>query len=148
MMASPEREAPLAQAIPYGHRRPMAPAGHGAMEETILDSGAQSRLDRIATLLWWILWLNLMVAVAKLLYGHFSGAIAIRADGFHSLVDASSNVLALIGIRVARRPPDANHPYGHRKYETFAALGVAAMMFIGCQEILLALLDRIRHPHL
>jgi cation diffusion facilitator family transporter len=89
-----------------------------------------------------------VVAVAKLVYGFFSGAIAVRADGLHSLLDASSNVIGLVGITVARRPPDANHPYGHRKYETFAALGVAAMMFFGCHEIVTSTIDRIRHPRL
>jgi cation diffusion facilitator family transporter len=111
-----------------------------------LNDAVQSRLRRIAALLTLILWLNLTVAIAKLVYGHFSGAIAMRADGLHSLLDASSNVLALVGIRVARRPPDANHPYGHRKYETFAALGIAAMMFIGCYEIMVSVLARVRHP--
>ena len=46
----------------------------------------------------------------------------------------------------ARRPPDANHPYGHRKYETFAALGIVAMMLFGCREIISAALERLRHP--
>ncbi len=102
------------------------------------------RFDRIATVLWRILWLNLAVAVAKLLYGWKSGAIAMTADGIHSLLDASSNVVGLVGVAVARRPPDANHPYGHRKYETFAALGVAAMLFFGCHEVINSALARLR----
>ena len=109
---------------------------------------ATKRLDQIAHVLWAILGLNLLVAVAKLLYGYRSGAIAITADGIHSLLDSSSNVIGLVGIAVARRPPDANHPYGHRKYETFAALGVAAMMFYGCNEIITAAIERLRHPRL
>jgi divalent metal cation (Fe/Co/Zn/Cd) transporter len=90
--------------------------------------------------------LNLVVAIAKLIYGARSGAIAITADGIHSMLDASSNVVALIGIRAARRPPDANHPYGHRKYETFAALGIVAMLLLGCHEIVTAAIDRMPHP--
>ena len=107
-----------------------------------------NRLDRIRQVLWRILLLNLAVAVAKLIYGYRSHAIAIGADGLHSLLDASSNVIGLVGIAVARKPPDANHPYGHRKYETFGALGVAAMLFVGCQEILFSAIDRLRHPRL
>jgi cation diffusion facilitator family transporter len=113
-----------------------------------VNARATQRLDRIARVLWGILWLNLGVALVKLLYGWKSGAIAMAADGIHSLLDASSNVIGLVGVAVARRPPDANHPYGHRKYETFAALGVAVMLFLGCREIVNAAVARLRNPHL
>jgi cation diffusion facilitator family transporter len=105
-------------------------------------------MEQISRVLWVIFVLNLVVAVAKLFYGHRTGAVALTADGVHSLLDASGNVVALVGIHAARRPPDANHPYGHRKYETFAALGVAAMMFIACWEIGTAAFDRLLHPRL
>jgi cation diffusion facilitator family transporter len=107
---------------------------------------ASRRLGRIAQVLWSILWLNLGVALLKLLYGWWSGAIAMTADGVHSLLDTASNVIGLVGVAVARRPPDANHPYGHRKYETFAALAVALMLFLACQEIIKAALERLRDP--
>jgi len=106
------------------------------------------RRDQIARVLWGILGLNLLVAAVKLFYGYRSGAIAITADGLHSLLDASSNVVGLVGVAVARRPPDANHPYGHRKYETFAALGVALMLVFGCREIVTAALERMRAPRM
>jgi len=54
--------------------------------------------------------------------------------GFHSLIDASSNVVGLIGIRAASQPPDEDHPYGHRKYETVASsvfVGFAALVVLG-----------------
>src|SRR5262245_18829343 len=72
----------------------------------------------------------------------------MSADGIHSLLDASSNVIGLVAVAVARRPPDANHPYGHRKYETFAALAVAMMLFAACQEVIGGALQRWRHPAL
>jgi cation diffusion facilitator family transporter len=112
---------------------------------TLAERSAR-RLEQITRVLWGILFLNLAVAVAKLVYGYRAGAIAITADGIHSLLDASSNIVGLIGIAVARRPPDDNHPYGHRKFETFAALGVAGMLFIGCHEILRSAIARIQHP--
>ena len=95
-----------------------------------------------------ILGLNLVVALAKLAYGYRSGAISISADGLHSLLDTASNVIGLIALAVARRPADSNHPYGHRKYETFAALGVAMMLFFGCYEIVTTAIERLRHPRL
>lgn len=109
---------------------------------------ATERARRIVLLLWVILVLNLAVAAAKLLYGFRSGAIAISADGFHSLLDASANVVGLVGAVMARRPPDANHPYGHRKYETFAALGVAALMLFGCREIAMSAWERLLQPRI
>lgn len=109
------------------------------------DRGA-ARMQHIARVLWVVFGLNLVVALVKLWYGQRTGAVAITADGVHSLLDASGNVVALVGIHAASRPPDANHPYGHRKYETFAALGVAAMMFVACWEIGTTAFERVRHP--
>ncbi|TMQ71120.1 MAG: cation transporter [Candidatus Eisenbacteria bacterium] len=114
---------------------------------TLLPRVAE-RLTGIARVMWVILWLNVVVALAKLAYGFRSGALAITADGIHSLLDSASNVIGLIAISVARRPADSNHPYGHRKYETFAALGVAIMLFIGCWEIGTTAFERLRHPRL
>ena len=93
-----------------------------------------------------ILGLNLVVGIAKLAVGLRLGAVAMIADGLHSLVDGAANVVGLVGISVARRPPDANHPYGHRKYETFAALGIVMLMGFGCWEIGSAAIARWSEP--
>ena len=112
-----------------------------------MNDRSARRMREIARVLWVILILNLIVSLAKLFYGARVGAVALTADGLHSLLDASGNVVALVGIFAARRPPDANHPYGHRKYETFAALGVAGLMILGCFEIASVALQRLQHPH-
>jgi divalent metal cation (Fe/Co/Zn/Cd) transporter len=62
-----------------------------------------------------VLYANLAVALVKIVLGYSTGAVSILSDGFHSLTDSASNVVALVGVSVARRPPDRNHPYGHRK---------------------------------
>ena len=111
-----------------------------------MTDSASNRRIRVARVLAAILALNLLVAGAKLIYGMAIGALALTADGVHSLLDASSNVVALVGMWAAQRPPDANHPYGHRKYETFAALGIAAMMFLACWEIGVSAIARFSHP--
>ena len=77
-----------------------------------------------------VLVLNLMVAVAKIVFGYVSGSLAISADGFQSLLDGMSNVVALVGLVAASRPPDQNHAYGHHRYETLASLGIGAMMLL------------------
>ena len=80
--------------------------------------------------------LNLAVAFAKILFGYASGAISILSDGFHSLTDAASNVTGLVGVRAANRPPDEDHPYGHRKYETVAAAAVTVFLLLVMIEVL------------
>src|SRR4051812_34552277 len=85
---------------------------------------ADARYIAVERVLLRVLVLNVSVAAAKIAFGYASGAISILSDGFHSLTDAASNVVGIIGIRAARRPPDEDHPYGHRKYETVAAAAV------------------------
>jgi cation diffusion facilitator family transporter len=77
-----------------------------------------------------VLLLNLAVALAKIAFGFATGATSILSDGFHSLTDAAANVVGLIGVHIARQPPDVDHPYGHRKYETVAAAAVTAFLFV------------------
>ena len=83
-----------------------------------------------------VLLLNLGVALAKIAFGYASGAISILSDGFHSLTDAASNVVGLVGVRAANRPPDEDHPYGHRKYETVAAAAVTVFLLLVMIEVL------------
>jgi cation diffusion facilitator family transporter len=83
-----------------------------------------------------VLFLNLAVAFAKIAFGYASGAVSILSDGFHSLTDAGSNVVGLVGVRAAKRPPDEDHPYGHRKYETVAAAAVTVSLLLAVIEIL------------
>jgi len=94
------------------------------------------RYASVATVLFRVLILNLVVAAAKIAFGYASGAISILSDGFHSLTDAASNVVGLIGVRAADRPPDADHPYGHRKYETVAAAAVTVFLLLVFVEVL------------
>lgn len=77
-----------------------------------------------------ILILNWLIALAKIIYGLFSRCASIVADGFHSLSDGASNIIGLIGINLASQPKDKDHPYGHKKYETFFTLGIAVLLFI------------------
>jgi len=93
-------------------------------------------LKKIRRVLVITLLLNLAISLAKLGVGYLIRSAGMVADGFHSLFDASSNVIGLIGIRMSAKPPDTDHPYGHRKYETFAALGVALLLFLTCFEVL------------
>jgi cation diffusion facilitator family transporter len=104
----------------------------------------ESRFNDVRSVLLKILFLNLGVALAKIIYGQISGSISILSDGFHSLTDGASNVVALVGLRLARKPPDANHPYGHRKFETIAAGGIALFLLLVVVEVAQAAFFRFR----
>jgi cation diffusion facilitator family transporter len=99
-------------------------------------SPVRDRYADVSGVLIRVLLLNLVVAGAKIGFGYASGAISILSDGFHSLTDAASNAAGLIGVRAAGQPPDADHPYGHRKYETVAAAGVSVFLLLLVIEVL------------
>ena len=90
-----------------------------------------------------VLAINVAVAITKLAVGMLSGSIAVLADAFNSLVDSSSNVIGLLGIRAAAAPPDADHPYGHRRYETLATLGIGALLVLAGWEVLQNVFSRL-----
>ena len=73
--------------------------------------------------------LNATLAAVKFAGGVFGHTYALIADGAESLIDILSSLLVWAGFRVAARPPDANHPFGHGKAEPLAALAVAVTMF-------------------
>lgn len=89
-----------------------------------------------------ILLLNWAVASAKTGYGWMTGALSMMADGFHSFMDGASNVIGLLTIKIAAKPPDASHPYGHRKFEAFATLAIAGMLGLTAYEIAVAAAQR------
>jgi len=93
-----------------------------------------------------VLVLNLAVAAAKLLLGYATGAVSIVSDGFHSLTDSTSNIIGLVGLRAARKPPDADHPYGHRKFETLAAAAIFIFLVLAVLEIGRTALRRFASP--
>jgi len=100
----------------------------------------------VVTVLRRVLVLNLIVAFAKIALGYFSGAVSILSDGFHSLADASSNIVALVGVSAAQLPPDQNHPYGHRKYETMASVGILMFMLLVLSEVARNAVEHLRVP--
>ena len=112
----------------------MVPASPAARHQAPAISRA--RYSAVSRVLLRVLALNLAVALAKIAFGYASGAISILSDGFHSLTDAASNVVGLVGVRAAGRPPDVDHPYGHRKYETVAAAAVTLFLLFVMVEVL------------
>jgi cation diffusion facilitator family transporter len=114
-------------ATPASRREPPAPGP---------QPPAPNRYSEVSRVLIRVLLLNLSVAAGKIAFGYASGAISILSDGFHSLTDSASNVVGLVGIRAAGQPPDEDHPYGHRKYETVAAAALAVFLLLMFVEVL------------
>ncbi|HEX9757852.1 MAG TPA: cation diffusion facilitator family transporter [Nitrospiria bacterium] len=109
-------------------------------------SEVYSHYYKVRRVLWITLGWNLLVAVAKITYGYMTSSLSMAADGFHSLFDGTSNLVALIGIWAASHPPDDTHHYGHRKFETFAAVGIAILLFVTCYNILRSSFTRLSDP--
>lgn len=106
---------------------------------TTLRNSAQFSAERRITLLGMVL--NILLTAAKVGSGILSNSSAIIADGLHSLSDLASDIAVLWGIRAAKRPADADHHYGHFRYETLTALFVgillgAAALFIAYHAII------------
>ncbi|HEY5599707.1 MAG TPA: cation diffusion facilitator family transporter [Candidatus Manganitrophaceae bacterium] len=97
---------------------------------------SEDRFSEVRRTLIIVLFLNLLVAVLKTAWGYWTNAISMQADGFHSFLDAAASGVGLIGVWVASHPPDDTHPYGHRKFETFASFLISVFLFLGCFEIL------------
>ena len=71
---------------------------------------------------------NLLLFAGKLIAGLLSGSVAITADAVNNLSDASSSLVTLLGFKLAERPADEEHPYGHARLEYLSGLAVAALI--------------------
>ncbi len=111
-----------------------------------LAGPAGSRAHAVRQVLWVILVLNLLVAFAKLGYGLFTDSVAMTADGFHSMFDGASNVIGLLGMAIASRPADDDHPYGHSKFETFASAVIGVMLLLAAWRVGSSAIERLMHP--
>lgn len=85
---------------------------------------------------------NVIVLLAKVFVGWSTGSYAVLGDAVHSLTDAANNVVALVVVRVAGTPPDREHPYGHRKFETLAVFGLATLLTVLAIELALRAIGR------
>jgi cation diffusion facilitator family transporter len=105
-----------------------------------IDDGYQTTELRDVRRIRWVListmLLNFLATAIKLAAGLATGALSVVADGLDSLFDGISNLVGLVGLNVASKPPDSDHPYGHRKFETIAALIIAFLLFLTSWQLL------------
>ncbi len=89
---------------------------------------------------------NALLFAGKLIVGTLSGSVSITADAMNNLTDASSSVVTLIGFKLAEKPADDDHPYGHARFEYLSGLAVAAMILIIGFELAKGSVEKILHP--
>lgn len=89
---------------------------------------------------------NLLLSIVKVVIGFISGSVSITADGFNNLSDMASSVITMIGIKLANRPADKEHPFGHGRMEYLSALVVAFMVMLVGVQFIRTSIDRILNP--
>lgn len=90
--------------------------------------------------------LNLLLFIGKFLAGTLAGAASIIADSFNNLSDASSSIISLVGFKLAEKPADRDHPYGHGRYEYLSGLVVSVLVAAIGIELGKTGIEKILHP--
>ena len=89
---------------------------------------------------------NLLLFAGKLAAGILSGALSVVADAMNNLSDAVSSIVTFAGFKLAERPADEDHPYGHARYEYLSGLAVSAMIIVIGFDLAKSSLDKVVHP--
>lgn len=113
------------------------------MAHDLPTATAESNHESVRRVLWGVLFVNLLVAGLKGTVAVITGSVAAMAEVVHGILDASANVIGIIGLSFAKEPPDAQHPYGHHRFEALAALGIGVLIAAGLVEIVRALWDGV-----
>ncbi len=108
------------------------------------DSRVRERLGSFSGLMGILA--NVLLFAGKLTVGTWSGSVAITADAMNNLSDAGSSVMTFLGFKLAGKPADRDHPFGHARYEYLAGLAVAVLIIVIGFELAKTSIDKILHP--
>ena len=89
---------------------------------------------------------NLLLVAVKVLAAIISGSVAVMADAVNNLSDAASGIISLMGFRLAGKPADREHPFGHARYEYLAGLTVAVIVMVIGVELMKSSVNKIISP--
>lgn len=89
---------------------------------------------------------NLLLCAAKLVIGGLSGSIAVTADAFNNLSDIASSAISLLGFKLGKKPADAQHPFGHGRFEYLSALFIALLIMVLAVELGISSFEKILQP--
>ena len=112
-----------------------------ASEHSAAAHGAVGKLAGITGIL-----CNVLLASLKILAGLITGSVAITGDGINNLTDSASSIVTLLGFRIAQRPADGEHPFGHGRYEYISGVVVAALVLLAGTELAKSSVEKILHP--
>ena len=112
--------------------------------ESPRDQGVRKRLGTLGSGVGVVV--NLLLTAVKLLGGSITGSVAVVADAVNNLSDAAGSVVSLVTMRMASKPIDKEHPFGHGRAEYIGALAVGVMIIVMGVEMLRAGVDSILHP--
>ena len=113
-------------------------------QKDLQDSAKRAALGKLSGLVGIVC--NVGLAGSKLAVGKLAGSMSITADGLNNLSDAASSIVTLTGFKLAEKPADKEHPYGHARFEYLASLTVAVMiLFIGF-ELAKSSVEKVLHP--
>lgn len=90
--------------------------------------------------------LTFLLLIAELAGAFYSGSLALLSDAAHMMTDVTALVIALLAIRLGKRPADARRTYGYHRFEILAAMGNAVMLFLAAGYIAYEAVQRFRHP--
>lgn len=90
--------------------------------------------------------LNVLLCIAKALVGILSGSVSIVADALNNLSDASSNIVSVLGFKLASKPADPEHPYGHGRFEYLSGLVVAVLVLMIGVELVKSSIEKVLNP--
>lgn len=108
------------------------------------SEGDRGRVGALAGVL--CISLNVLLCIAKALVGILSGSVSIVADALNNLSDASSNIVSVLGFKLASKPADPEHPYGHGRFEYLSGLVVAVLVLMIGVELVKSSIDKVLNP--
>ncbi len=112
--------------------------------ETAASPAARERVGKFSGILG--IALNTLLAAGKIAVGALTGMISVLADGMNNLTDCGSNVVSVIGFKVSGKPADKEHPFGHQRAETIAALVIAVVVLAVAAELVIQSIETILSP--
>lgn len=89
---------------------------------------------------------NLFLFASKMTAGFLTGSISIMADAFNNLSDAASSIIGFVGVKMAQKPPDREHPFGHGRIEYISAFIVAFIVVQVGFSLFRTSVDKVIHP--
>lgn len=112
----------------------------------VQEDGVQTDVGKVAGLIGVIA--NLLLALIKISVGFLASSIAILADGVNNVFDTLSAVITIIGMQLASKPADKDHPYGHGRIEYVSAMLISLIVILIGLSFIKSSIDRIRHPEI